>query len=214
MGELLLSTIVVPVKDKTIGLQLKKARLEAGLSQDEAGSQLGVTWEMISRYENGRSSPLKHLRRLAEIYTKPISYFIQSDVKEETFNLEALAGKLQELGVGYTKNTKNVVKFVTEFSGRGIEEDLKSTDSLYEVSTSLTEKYSQLFAMRPGKIKQAAKINLDKNDVLLFCLGLEAKKDDIVISYDGITYEISKFDPNSLSAAIAVLVESHKGFRD
>ena len=63
------------MNDKIIGIQIKKARAEAQLSQTELGKKIGVTWEMISRYENGKSSPRKNLEKISKALGRPIQYF-------------------------------------------------------------------------------------------------------------------------------------------
>ena len=53
-----------------IGIQIKKARAEAQLTQSDLGGKIGVTWEMISRYENGQSSPRKNLEKISKVLKK------------------------------------------------------------------------------------------------------------------------------------------------
>ena len=43
----------------TFGAALKKAREEAGLTQDELGKLLNVSFSSINRYENGRHEPTR-----------------------------------------------------------------------------------------------------------------------------------------------------------
>lgn len=53
---------------KTVKLTLKAARINAGLSQKEAASKLGVTEDTLSNYERGKSYPnvilLKEIERV------------------------------------------------------------------------------------------------------------------------------------------------------
>jgi len=214
MGELILSTIVVPMNDKELGLQLKKARLEKSLSQESAGALLGVTWEMISRYENGRSSALKHLHKLAEIYDKPLAYFFGSNSDAgESFNLSQIVTKLKEEGVGY-RSYRNVIKIIDNLTGRGIDEDLAHTQNFYEVSTSLTQAYPSLFALKLNQIEIKGDLNLNREDIALFAKGIEVNNTDIVIGYDGITYKLMKYSNDSLDTPLAILIAVERRIRD
>lgn len=217
MGELLLSTIVVTVNDKAIGLQLKKARLESGLSQEEVATKLGLTWEMISRYENGRSSSMKHLHRLAEIFEKPLGYFITTKEDEyETFDVNDIVQKLKDAGIGYNKALRNVVKLVEKLSGKGIDQDALESEDYYEVSSYLTERFPNLFALKLKEIEISAEVSpkFTDNEIGLFAPNLEPNKEDLVIGYDGISYKLMLHDPDGLFASLATLVQTERRLRD
>lgn len=57
--------------------RLREARKAAGLTQVEAATRLGVPQTFISRVELGerRIDPLE-LQELAELYEKPLGYFL------------------------------------------------------------------------------------------------------------------------------------------
>lgn len=215
MGELILSTIVVSVNDKKLGIKLKQARLESGLSQEQVGAQLGVTWEMISRYENGRTSPLKHLESLANVYKKPISFFLGADEKDpESFSIDKFVARLKDEGIGFSTATKNVIKLIDHFSGRGIERDLMNSDSYYEVSTALTNNYPNAFALKINdRIDSQIKNELKDNDIAIFTPTTEANEDEIVIGYDGIKYKLMPYDPKGLDTPLAALVLIERRFK-
>ncbi len=50
---------------RDIGENIRKYRRRLDLTQDELADKVGVTWEMISRYERGESSPMNKLDRIA-----------------------------------------------------------------------------------------------------------------------------------------------------
>jgi transcriptional regulator with XRE-family HTH domain len=57
--------------------QLKRARQEAGLEQNEVARLLAKTQSYISKIECGqRRVDLVQLKEFAKIYKKPLSYFI------------------------------------------------------------------------------------------------------------------------------------------
>ena len=62
-----------------LGEKLKKARLEAGLSQRQLCGDV-ITRNMLSRVENGFAKPsMETLRYLAAQLGKPVSYFLEED---------------------------------------------------------------------------------------------------------------------------------------
>ena len=51
---------------KQIGQRIRYYRVLKGLTQQELADRIGVTWEMVSRYENGRTNPMRQLVLIAE----------------------------------------------------------------------------------------------------------------------------------------------------
>lgn len=50
-----------------IGMNIKKLRMEKGLTQLDLAKKLGITWEMISRYETGKTEvSLDKIRQIAD----------------------------------------------------------------------------------------------------------------------------------------------------
>lgn len=66
-----------------LGRKLRQAREEARLSQLQVGVALGVSDKTISGYESGRiSPPIDKLMSLAELFKKPIGFFLGADPKD------------------------------------------------------------------------------------------------------------------------------------
>jgi transcriptional regulator with XRE-family HTH domain len=66
-----------------LGNRIKTAREEARMSQLQVGVALGVTDKTISGYESGRiAPPIDKLLVLADLFKKPITYFLGSDPRE------------------------------------------------------------------------------------------------------------------------------------
>ncbi len=51
-----MTRIKKPVTPEAIGQRLKQARLDAGLTLTEVGAKVGVSHQMIHKYENGSSA--------------------------------------------------------------------------------------------------------------------------------------------------------------
>jgi HTH-type transcriptional regulator, cell division transcriptional repressor len=62
-----------------VGRRIAKARKEAGLTQEELASRLGVTPRSVQGYEAGRVAPYRHLPRLAELTRREIGWFLEGD---------------------------------------------------------------------------------------------------------------------------------------
>lgn len=57
--------------------RLKKARKEAGLKQVEVAKKLGKPQSLVSKVERGeRRLDVAELKQFADIYKKPLSYFL------------------------------------------------------------------------------------------------------------------------------------------
>jgi len=72
---------VMELRDRIIGVLLRQARTEAGLSQKDMGRHLGVSARRIAQYEYGqRSVPVAQLQHVAEVLGLPIDYFLDEGV--------------------------------------------------------------------------------------------------------------------------------------
>jgi len=68
---------------KELASRIKTAREEARMSQLQVGVALGVSDKTISGYEAGRiSPPIDKLVMLADLFKKPITFFLGSDPKD------------------------------------------------------------------------------------------------------------------------------------
>jgi len=87
----------------SLGAKLREAREYLNLSQDEVARVLGLTRPAISLIESGqRKVDVIELRRLADLYQKPIAYFTgegdtsETQVPETIQHLARTASKLNE----------------------------------------------------------------------------------------------------------------------
>lgn len=65
---------------RDIGENIRKYRNRLDLTQDQLADKIGVTWEMVSRYERGESSPMNKLDRLAQALSIPVTTLIDDNV--------------------------------------------------------------------------------------------------------------------------------------
>jgi transcriptional regulator with XRE-family HTH domain len=86
------------------GKQIKKLRLEKGLSQDRFGHKIGLSGKTISAYETGKITPsLKVLERISQTYNVTIS---TPNLKTKKMVVE----KLQQIQV-QIKDIENSLRF-------------------------------------------------------------------------------------------------------
>lgn len=101
-----------------IGKRIQKARDEAGLSQEELASRLGLTQAALSNYELGkRRLHLANLKSMAKALNKPISYFIEEpgdapDPREEERLDETISEMISLLGEMPDDERKYLLDFI------------------------------------------------------------------------------------------------------
>lgn len=57
-----------------IGERIRRARMEAGLTQDQLADAIGVKMRQVQYYEADRSDPYRKLARIAEVTGKPVEW--------------------------------------------------------------------------------------------------------------------------------------------
>jgi transcriptional regulator with XRE-family HTH domain len=70
--------------DAQIGVRLRLRRTALGLSQSALGRELGLTFQQVQKYENGKNRiSAGHLYRIALLLGVPISYFFDALAEKE-----------------------------------------------------------------------------------------------------------------------------------
>src|SRR5258708_1055071 len=81
-----------------LGRRLREAREYLGLSQEEVGDYLGIPGPSVSTIEAGkRGISFQEIKRLAELYRRPLSYFSDEEPAESDDTADALFRTTQEL---------------------------------------------------------------------------------------------------------------------
>lgn len=66
--------------EKQIGLKLKVRRSSMGMTQDQLGRKIGVTFQQIQKYEKGTNKiSISNLYKIADILKTDINYFLNED---------------------------------------------------------------------------------------------------------------------------------------
>jgi transcriptional regulator with XRE-family HTH domain len=158
------------MEDRRIGTQIKKARIEANMSQTQLAEKLGVTWEMVSRYENGRSSAKKHLTKLSQILDKSISYFFGVQQEFNIRHAKKIAELLREHGVESSDSSR--VKILETISSRPLSKQLEFSTLYYPVPSWVIERYGGVFALRLASVS-SKKVEYGKEDIAILSSDFE-----------------------------------------
>lgn len=97
---------------RELGKRIRSARDEARFSQLQVGVSLGVSDKTISGYESGRiAPPIDKLMQLADLFKRPISYFLGSDPRDYKVasRLRAVEVALKEI-----RNQLNEIRLVSQ----------------------------------------------------------------------------------------------------
>lgn len=94
--------------DQLVGRQLRKRRLQLGLSQLGVAEAIGVTFQQIQKYEGGANRIVaSRLYDLAEVLDVPVAYFFPESDSSATNGEEEESA---DIGHPTPKETLNLVK--------------------------------------------------------------------------------------------------------
>ena len=64
--------------DRHVGSRVRMRRMMAGMSQEKLGSQLGITFQQLQKYEKGTNRiGASRLQQIARVLGVPVSYFFE-----------------------------------------------------------------------------------------------------------------------------------------
>ncbi len=93
VGELEVQTKNPHFNDISIGRKIRFKRTMLGMSQKQLGSQLGVTFQQIQKYEKGSNRiGAGRLQEIADILNVPISFFILVSQQKKTSCIAVMKG--------------------------------------------------------------------------------------------------------------------------
>ena len=75
---------MILVDQEKIGKFIKKLRKDNNLTQDELAKKLGVTYQAVSKWENGKSIPdIAVLKTISELFNVNIDELLEGSVKNK-----------------------------------------------------------------------------------------------------------------------------------
>lgn len=172
---------------RSIGAKIKLARLELGLTQTEFGDKIGLTSVMISRYESGKSSPVRQIEAIATTLGKSQDYFFGSDDKDELYkDIKELVRLLKDRAIDSSWPFKPDVPLLDyddlqELLHKDFEElDIEKVPRI-DTNSSILKKDPQSYAVKVST--NFAKSVFPKSTILIVSPNVEAKKSDFVLRY-------------------------------
>lgn len=90
--------------DESLGVRIKKARIDAGMTQKELAQQVGVPYQTLQFWENGKRKPkIENIRKIAEILN--INWYdLYEGLDNQSLNNAALDQIKWELGAITVEN--------------------------------------------------------------------------------------------------------------
>ncbi len=147
---------------KKLGEKIREYRLIRGLNQRQLAKKLKVTWETVSRWENGRVSPIKRLQDIANILDIPVNYLLQEQFSDNT---EAFF-KEKPAGLPYLGDLPNTPKeLAVKFKKTLFTLDLKA----------IAPHHSYAIKINTSRIKNLTSIPVDNNTIILITPHLQTK---------------------------------------
>ncbi|MFV9903062.1 MAG: helix-turn-helix domain-containing protein [Rickettsiales endosymbiont of Dermacentor nuttalli] len=111
-----------------IGQKLKSRRITIGMSQEDLGNAIGVTFQQIQKYERGvNKMSLSRLIDIASILNTPITFFLESIGKR---GRPALAEDIDLLLDKHKCDYKEILSLVRAYSNISDEKTRKHILSL------------------------------------------------------------------------------------
>jgi transcriptional regulator with XRE-family HTH domain len=181
---------------KDIGLRIKHQRLAAEITQKQLAEKIGTTWEMISRYETGKSSPLRKIGSIAEALDIPVSKLLGDT-------------SLEDGAIPYFRNTVPLID--SPFTD--LKSALDETKHFYSAPDWIVHTGIRPFAME-ASIASLQTAKIDNNGILYLSIEKPSSPDDLVLTHDGSAPAIQPYSMKKTSSKIlGVVLAWEKRFR-
>lgn len=185
--------------DKEIGEIIRDQRQKKNLSQVELARKVGVTWEMISRYERGKSSALNKLQELAFALEVPMGTFFGAVPTFANFR-DASAERLQSIFLPIIStiptSKAELVRMLSQ---------LEQGMYLYDDGSAVEK-----FAIKLGpdsKIRIAAGVLLPRGILVCTLATEELDEHSLVLTVVNNLVQVTQYTPESKANVLAKVVE-------
>lgn len=149
-----------------IGLRIKHLRNIAGMTQQELADKVGTSWEMISRYERGKSSPMRKIPEIADALNTTIANLFAESI-------------LEEEGPHHARNT---VPFIDEPTGKALRK-IKVTKQYYIAPDWIIHLCVKPFAVEAETVElQTSKIH--QNGIIFVTQEKPRRASDLAVVQD------------------------------
>lgn len=168
------------MNNKYVGENIRTFRIRRKLTQRELGDKIGKTWEMISRYETGKSSPMNQLSKLADVLDVDTTDLLRDSDSKDLYS-------------------SNRVPFFTTVPEDGVF-DREKTYVFYPAPDWIKEMGRSVFAVE-------MKIIDGSNGCIFISPEAEVKIGDKVLIYNNGNLEIEVFQRDSVDVVGKVLAQ-------
>jgi transcriptional regulator with XRE-family HTH domain len=131
------------MNNKQIGDRLRYYRHKKGLTQQDLADKIGVTWEMISRYERGQSSAFTKVELLSDALSVSPTEFISAGYSDNN-SINSSTNVIPYINSNLFSKINNQASF-----NRLISE----TFSYYNSPSWINVKFPESFAIEAGAVK-------------------------------------------------------------
>ena len=181
---------------KDIGLRIKHQRLAKGITQKDLAEKIGTTWEMISRYETGKSSPMRKVSEIAAALDVPISKLLD--------DLSIEDGR-----PGYTRNT--VPLLTLPFTD--VHDAIRKTKNYYTAPDWIVHIGTQPFALETS-ILSIKSSKIEDSGIVFISSEKPTSPDDLIVVLEGNTIVLQPFSMKKSNAkTLGVVLSWEKRFR-
>ena len=179
-----------------MGLNIKYFRQTAGLTQKQLADKIDTTWEMVSRYETGKSSPLRRAQAIADaLHITLDTLFAESTISEKPS--------------GYRTNSVPLL----EKTFSNITSALQSTKIYYTAPDWIVGTYTKPFAISSDIVKIETS-QISENGILFVIRDKPSFSKDIAIIQKGNDIAVTQFSSAHASyKTIGTVVAFEKRFR-
>ncbi len=149
---------------KNIGLRIKHFRQIQGITQKALADKIGTTWEMVSRYETGKSSPLSRIDAIAQTLGISVTRLLAGEVvAEETATY-----------------SRNLIPLLNE-KFANLTEAINRAKTYYSAPDWIIQKYARPFAIESDLLKINT-TQVEKNGILFATQEFPQSSNDLVLS--------------------------------
>ncbi len=128
-----------------LGKSIKYHRIKKGFTQQQLADRLGISWEMVSRYETGKSSPIRRLFDIANALNISPSQLLQDSY---------ISSRSIKISIPYFTDIPQNMTFEDE-----------NTDDRYIAPLWILEKFPNAFCIK-GSLVNINVLNLQEAAIL------------------------------------------------
>lgn len=169
-----------------IGENIRRYRERSNLTQQQLADKVGVSWEMVSRYERSASSPLKKLEQLSDALQVSKSQLLEEHIPE--------GGSILDIRVPLFTSIPSPARFQSS-----------QTNYYYSCPEWISKQYSEVIAL-DSKLTHTNIPNFLLNGILFVSRDSTPKHGEFYISRGYESLELKRYEGESTENILGKLV--------